>query len=451
VGIEVVSKAQTSKAFVELSQYRGNTMSEQSLEQRLSTDRTGSVEERIVEGGDKALQERDYAYYKEVFESRQMPFAYVDMDLLAENVRQVVARAGGKNVRLASKSIRSVAIIKHLLAAESSFQGIMCFSGQEAVYLSQQGLRDLLMGYPIYNKKDVVDVVLACRAGADITLMIDSVEHVQQIERIAKEYGQQMTVCLEIDMSIDVPGLHFGVWRSPVRTVEQARPVLDAIEQCAYVQLTGVMGYESQIAGVGDRLPGNAVKNRIVRALKRRSIPEVARRRAEVVNEIKARGMELRFVNGGGTGSLASTREEEVVSEITVGSGFYAPVLFDYYKDFRYRPAAGYAIEIVRKPGVGRYTCLGGGYVASGAVGPEKQPQPYLPQGAKLEALEGAGEVQTPVCYSGSVKLGLGDPIFMRHSKAGELCERFKSLLLVSEGKIIDEVSTYRGDGQCFL
>ncbi|MGH2481403.1 MAG: amino acid deaminase/aldolase, partial [Ktedonobacteraceae bacterium] len=162
-------------------------------------------------------------------------------------------------------------------------------------------------------------------------------------------------------------------------------------------------------------------------------------------------GLTLRFVNGGGTGSQLSTCIEAVVTEVTVGSGFYSPTLFDNYKDFRYQPAVGYAIEIVRKPAPGTYTCLGGGYIASGAIGADKQPQPYLPAGAKLTPSEGAGEVQTPVNYSGNHRLDLGDPIFMRHAKAGEICERFTHLVLVQQGQIVDEITTYRGDGQCFL
>ena len=172
---------------------------------------------------------------------------------------------------------------------------------------------------------------------------------------------------------------------------------------------------------------------------------------SQFVDFIKQQGITMRFVNGGGTGSLATTRTEEHVTEITVGSGFYAPGLFDYYRSFRYQPAAGYAIEIVRRPQPFIYTCLGGGYIASGGIGPEKQPQPYLPAGARLDSLEGAGEVQTPIHYKGTIPLSPGDPIFMRHSKAGELCERFTHLLLVSHGAVVDEVTTYRGDGKCFI
>jgi D-serine deaminase-like pyridoxal phosphate-dependent protein len=281
--------------------------------------------------------------------------------------------------------------------------------------------------------------------------MVDSIEQIKQAERVAQKHGVHLPLCLDIDMSSDFPGLHFGVWRSAVRTTAHARPLIEHMLASPHVQLVGLMGYEAQIAGVGDAFPGQKAKNMLVRWLKKRSRKEVAERRAAIVELIKSYGVQLRFVNGGGTGSIATTRQEEAVTEITVGSGFYSPTLFDNFHDFRYQPAAGYAIEIIRRPSPALYTCQGGGYTASGAVGNDKQPQPYLPAGARLTSLEGAGEVQTPIYYTGPLELDLGDPIFMRHAKAGELCERFTHLLLVSNDAIVDEVTTYRGDGQCFI
>ena len=394
-------------------------------------------------------EQHDYDYYKRVFAGQQMPFAYVDLDLLTQNIQQVIARAGDKRIRIASKSLRSVSILKRLLAAHSSFQGIMCFTAREAVFLSEQGFSDLLLGYPMWHAQDIALVARAIAAGAQITLMIDSVAHVQQIAAIAQQHEVSIPVCLDLDMALDLPGLHFGVWRSPLRTAAQARPVIESILATPHVQLDGIMGYEAQIAGLGDHYPQQAARNNIIRLLKRRSQHEVAHRRAEVIDLINSYQLSLRFVNGGGTGSLHTTRTEAGVTEITVGSGFYAPALFDNYRDFRYQPAAGFAIEIVRQASPTLYTCLGGGYIASGAVGLDKQPKVHLPTGAQLTTLEGAGEVQTPIRYTGS--LTLGDPIFLRHSKAGELCERFTHLLLVSHGKIVETVTTYRGDGQCFL
>jgi len=394
---------------------------------------------------------RDYAYYRRVFAGRRMPFAYLDLDLLDENVRQVVTHAGDKRVRVASKSVRSVTALKRILAVDERFIGVMCLTAREAVYLAKQGIDDLLVGYPSVHEADIADVARAVRAGRHITLMVDDLAQVERIEAVARQYDVRLPLCLDIDLSLDVPGLHFGVWRSPLRSAAQARPVAQRILDSTRLLLDGVMGYEAQIAGVGDNYPGQRAKNGIVRLLKRRSVGVVAERRAAVVEMIRSLGGAPRFVNGGGSGSLQTTRAEAVVTEITVGSAFYSPALFDNYRDFRYLPAAGFAVEIVRRPAPRRFTCLGGGYVASGAPGADRLPQPYLPTGVSLDPLEGAGETQTPVRYTGPLTLDIGDPIFFRHSKAGELCERFTHVLLVSQGAVVGEAATYRGDGQCFL
>ena len=47
--------------------------------------------------------------------------------------------------------------------------------------------------------------------------------------------------------------------------------------------------------------------------------------------------------------------------------------------------------------------------------------------------------------------LSIGDRVYLRHAKAGELCERFDALHLVEGGEIVDVVPTYRGEGKAFL
>lgn len=393
----------------------------------------------------------DYAAYKQAIQGETLPLAYVDLERLDDNIRRIVSQRQGKTIRVASKSVRSVAMLRYLLQADASLQGVLCYTAPEAVYLAQHGLDDLVVAYPTWEPGHIAAVAQAVRAGRRLTLMVDSLAHVEQVNRISRREQVILPVCLDVDLSDRYPGLHFGVQRSPLRTTAAALAVVEAIAAADHLRLDGLMGYEAQIAGVGDNLPGRPAQNRLVRLLQRRSRSQVAARRAELTAAIQARGLQLRFVNGGGTGSLASTAAEPAVTEITVGSGFYAPRLFDFYTTFRYRPAAGFALPIVRRPAPGLYTCLGGGYIASGAAGPEKLPVPYLPEGAALLPLEGAGEVQTPVRYSGAEPLGLGDPIFFRHSKAGELCEHFQELLLLAGGRVVDRVTTYRGDGRCFL
>jgi D-serine deaminase-like pyridoxal phosphate-dependent protein len=283
--------------------------------------------------------------------------------------------------------------------------------------------------------------------------MVDCIEHVEQVERIARERGIRAPLCLDIDMSASYPGLRFGVWRSPLSEWDNARSVVERIMQSPWVRLDGVMGYEAQIAGVGDRVPGAAMKNYAVRFLKSRSVREVAKRRRDIIERIQSLGILLRFVNAGGTGSLTTSREEDLVTELTAGSGFYCPVLFDHYRSFKYQPAAGFAVEVVRKPRKDIVTCMGGGYTASGAADATRLPKPFLPLGLELFPLEGAGEVQTPLLCRGQISqsLELGDPVFFRHAKAGELCERFDTLHVISNGAIVGEYSTYRGMGENFL
>lgn len=399
----------------------------------------------------RATPVRNYAYYRQAFAGRAMPFAWLDLDALDENIRAIIGRGESKHIRVASKSVRSVAVLRRILAASPVFRGLMCFTAREAAWLAGQGFNDLLIGYPAWHADDLAAVAQATANGAHITLMVDSVAHVERAEAAARQHQVRLPLCLEVDMTLAIPGLHFGVWRSPLRDADLARPVLERIARSQDVYLDGIMGYEAQVAGVGDNYPGQLAKNALVRALKGRSVRLDAERRAAVVTLAESLCGPLRFVNGGGTGSMATTRQESAVSEITVGSGFYSPALFDNYRDFRYQPAAGYAIEIVRIPAPGVYTCLGGGYSASGGAGKDRLPSVYLPAGARLDPLEGAGEVQTPIHYRGPERLAPGDPILMRHAKAGELCERFTHLVCVQNGAVVDELTTYRGDGQCFL
>jgi D-serine deaminase-like pyridoxal phosphate-dependent protein len=395
----------------------------------------------------------DYEAYRQTFAHVPMPFAYVDLDLLDRNIRDIARDEGSKKIRIASKSIRNVEVLRRILLSDDAFEGVMCYTAKEAVFLAKQGFTDLLLGYPTWDSEGIEALADLIGDGHLITFMVDCSEHLDRLESIAAQKNIRIPVCLDIDMSASYPGLRFGVWRSPLSGWAEVEPLVKRITASSRVRLDGIMGYEAQIAGVGDQVPGKELKNRVVRMLKKRSIREVAERRKEIVSGIEALGISLRFVNAGGTGSLSSSREEPVVTELTVGSGFYSPLLFDHYRGFQYAPAAGFAVEIVRKPRHDIITCMGGGYTASGAADGSKLPRPYLPAGLELFPLEGAGEVQTPLLNRGmrATSLNLGDPVFFRHAKAGELCERFQTLIAISGGSIAGEYPTYRGMGENFL
>jgi D-serine deaminase-like pyridoxal phosphate-dependent protein len=397
------------------------------------------------------MKKRTYSEYKTAFEGQEKPFAYVDLDYFDQNMNDILDRANEKKIRIASKSIRCVALLRRILDYNEQYQGIMCFTAKEAVWLSSLGFDDLLVAYPTFQVKHIEAVAMEVQKGKKIYLMTDRAEHLKQINAVGARLNVKIPVCMDLDVSSDFPGLHFGVYRSSLCTLEAVEQYLKELSTYPFVNLRAIMGYEAQIAGVGNEMPNQAVKNRLIRMLQKRSITEIRARRGQAIKLVEAAVGPLDFVNGGGTGSIEVTTAEDGVTEVAVGSGFYTPTLFDNYEHFQHLPAAGYAVEVVRQPKAGTYTCLGGGYVASGPLGIDKLPKPYLPNGCELYPNEMAGEVQTPIQYKGTDPLEIGDPVFFRHSKAGELCERFNELLLLKGGKVVEQTPTYRGAGKCFL
>jgi D-serine deaminase-like pyridoxal phosphate-dependent protein len=374
------------------------------------------------------------------------PFAVVDLDAFDANVADLLRRAGSTALRLASKSVRCRALQRRAL--DAGFRGQLCFTLSEALWLADQGFDDLVVAYPTADRAALRALAHGPHRGA-IAIMVDSRAHLDLIEAAG---GGPVRVCLDVDAGWWLLGgrIRIGVKRSPVRTPEQAAALAAEAVARPGVELVGLMAYEAHIAGVGDAPPGRRVYGAAIRAVQRASARELAARRAAVVAAVRE-VHDLEFVNGGGTGSVERTAAEAAVTEVTAGSGLYGPTLFDAYRAFAVRPAALFAMPVVRKPSPASATVLGGGYPASGGAGADRLARPVLPAGLRLDRSEGAGEVQTPVLGPGARDLALGDRVWFRHAKAGELCERFASLHLVRGEELVDEVPTYRGEGQTFL
>jgi D-serine deaminase-like pyridoxal phosphate-dependent protein len=376
-----------------------------------------------------------YGRYETAFERRDAPFAFVDLDAMWSNADEMLERAGGKPIRVASKSVRCRALLEAIARRSDRFRGLMTFTLEESLWLYEP---DMLLAYPTVDR-----AALARMTENGPVLMVDSVEQLDLIESATRA---PVRLCIEVDLSYPLlrGRVKVGVKRSPIRTPDEAARLAWEIEKRPRMRLVGLMGYEAHIAGLGDRPPGKPLMAAVLARLQRASAGEITERRAAVVAALPP----LEFVNGGGTGSLHTTAREDVVTEITAGSGFYAPTLFDHYSAFELTPAAMFALPVVRKPSKRVATVLGGGYLASGPADDLRLPSPYLPRGLNLDKNEGAGEVQTPLL---GADLRIGDRVYFRHAKAGELCERFDTLLLVEGDRVVDEVPTYRGEGRAFL
>jgi D-serine deaminase-like pyridoxal phosphate-dependent protein len=377
------------------------------------------------------------------------PFAVVDLDAFDRNAADLLRRAGGKTLRLASKSVRCRALAERAL--DAGMRGILAFTLPEALWLAGHGHDDLVVAYPTADRAALRE--LAAGPCDRVTIMVDCREHLElAVAAVRAAGGGPIRVCLDVDAGWWPLGgrIRIGARRSPVRTPEQAAALAREALARPELRVDGLMSYEAHIAGLGDRPPGRPLMGAAIRAMQRASARELAPRRAAVVDAVQAVAP-LRFVNGGGTGSVERTAVEAAVTEIAAGSGLYGPTLFDAYTSFSPQPAALFALAVVRRPDARTATALGGGYPASGAAGADRLPTPHLPPGLRLDRQEGAGEVQTPLRGPAAGSLRVGDRVWMRHAKAGEMCERFGELHLVRGEEVVATVPTYRGEGRAFL
>lgn len=394
--------------------------------------------------------------FETVFQSLERPFAWLDLNALDHNIRFVQKACGDKKIRLATKSIRSVEVLRYIQQRLGNISGFMTFTAEETIFLIEQGFDHVLIGYPIMEEQSMKTLLCFVEKGVDITFMVDNIHQVDLIQRLAAEKNVMAQVCIDINLSVDFKLLYFGTKRSPLNSYESIAIFLHHILKQRNIKIHGVMGYEAQIAGVADYNSSNngllkiqgTVKDAVIRLLKKRSLPKLEQLRLDSYNLITTLARPT-IINGGGSGSMRYTATQPV-TEITVGSAFYAPALFDGYRSLQLKPAVGFALSVTRKFSDDIVVCHGGGYIASGAPGLDRLPQFLNAEPYEYLSLEGAGEVQTPI----KVKRGnvtIGDTIYFRHGKAGELCERFLALHCVRDDVYEGSVLTYRGDGQCFL
>jgi D-serine deaminase-like pyridoxal phosphate-dependent protein len=377
------------------------------------------------------------------------PIGAISLEALASNAYDMLERAGGKPIRVASKSVRVRAVIEAVLKVPG-YAGVLAYTLPEALWLAKT-IPDVLVGYPTADREALRQLGTDAKLASRVTIMVDSVAQLDLVDAaIAPSKRTSIRVAIELDSSWDAPLLgHTGVFRSPVHTPEEARALAGLIASRPGFSLVGMMGYEAQIAGLANQ-PASALRGVAVRWIQRRSVAELADRRGKAVAAVREIA-DLEFVNGGGTGSLESTAADSSVTDIAAGSGLFGPHLFDQYVHFAPAPAAAFALSVVRKPNPRMATLLGGGWIASGPPSADRMPQLAWPRGLKMVPREMAGEVQTPLTGVAAAALQVGDRVWLRHTKAGELSEHLDAFAIVSGGRIIETVPTYRGEGRAFL
>jgi D-serine deaminase-like pyridoxal phosphate-dependent protein len=377
------------------------------------------------------------------------PVFVVDLDAFDANADDLVRRADGLPIRVASKSLRIPALIERALVHEG-FHGVLAFTLREALWLHAEGIcDDIVVAYPTVDRGALAELVASPSASAAITLMVDSTPHLDVIDSVRVSPAVPVRLCVDIDAGLRVAGRHVGPKRSPLQDTAGVVALAREITGRAGFRLVGAMTYEGQVAGLQDTVPTARSRSAIIRRLKSLSMSQLAVRRREIDHELRQL-TDLEFWNAGGSGSVQATAADPVVTEIAAGSGLLVPTLFDHYKSFEPRPASYLGLPVVRRPGPGMVTVHGGGIVASGPAGADRLPTPWAPAGLELTGLEGAGEVQTPITGQPADLLEIGDLVWFRPAKSGEPFEHATTVHLLSGSEFVDAVPSYRGCGQAF-
>jgi D-serine deaminase-like pyridoxal phosphate-dependent protein len=380
------------------------------------------------------------------------PMVVVDRDAFDSNARDLTRRAGGTPIRVASKSVRVPALLQRVLASDG-FAGVLGYSLREALWLVDQGLTDdVVLGYPTVDRVALRRLLADESALAAVTLMVDDPAHLDLVDEQRRGSpgstagAAEVRVAIDVDAGLRLGRSHVGPKRSPLHDPAEVLRFARHVVGRPGFRLIGVMTYEGQVAGVPDDVPNQRAKSMVVRRLKSASMTQLADRRGAIARGL-SEVVDLEFWNGGGSGSIEATAADEAVTEVAAGSGLLVPTLFDHYQSFEPRPAAFYGLPVVRRPSDGIATVAGGGFIASGPAGKDRAPTPWAPPGLHLTGLEGAGEVQTPLTGPGVASLTIGEWVWFRHAKSGELAEHTNVVHLVAGDTVVDTVPTYRGLG----
>src|SRR5215210_4543008 len=132
------------------------------------------------------------------------PLAVLDLDALDANADDLVRRAAGKPVRVASKSVRNRGVLRRVLA-RPGFAGVLAYSLPEALWLSggdDPVSTDVVVAYPSADRSALRRLAADEAAAARVTLMVDSLEQLDLVDAVVpSDRRAAVRVCLDVDAS----------------------------------------------------------------------------------------------------------------------------------------------------------------------------------------------------------------------------------------------------------
>ena len=373
------------------------------------------------------------------------------------NAEAMLARAGGKPIRVASKSVRCRALLEAILRRDERFAGLMTYTLPETLWLAEQGFEDLLLAYPTADAGALGELALrsAANPGGAPIVMVDCVEHLDAIESVLGAGAAPVRVCIDVDASWWALGGRIKVGAEALAGPHRrAGGRAGAGDRAAAAdrarRADGLRGPDRRASATGR--PGGACaapRSASCSAARPPSWPSGGRRSSPR----SASSPSCEIVNGGGTGSLELTGAEDAVTEVDRRLRLLRPRPLRPLQPLHAsppRPASRCRSSASPRREVA--TALGGGYLASGSGDAARLPVPVAaagprarPRGGRRRGADAAARRRRRRASRSATASTCATPRRASSASASTPSTWSKA------SEIVDVVPTYRGEGQAFL
>ncbi|MCP4643454.1 MAG: hypothetical protein GY851_23605 [bacterium] len=387
---------------------------------------------------------RDYDYYREALKGYALPCALVDLDVLDDHADSVAAMADGKSIRVDSRFLRCAPLLERLMSRRPEFGGVVVSSAAEAVFLSLRGFDDLLIARPVWGEADTSGIMDVLHLGKKVVCAVDCLAHSEHLNTVGQDFNTVVSVAMEVDVCPRYAAFLTSGLRSGVSMPRQAAELAATIAEAPFLRLAGIVGHVPVTAAGDSWLKRVPLRGLICAALMRRARATATARRKSFVEAVAAGTRELDFVTGCAPCSGTLAEADDTVTEWAAGSELVDPAISAPCEGPGMSPAAGLAVEVVRTRSGGRVECRG----TCGFPQTRNGIRP-LPAGSRVASAGPNGPLVVRHAPGANTVLEHGSPVILLTNDTPSLFESTNTILLVSDGRVVDEVPTYRGEGQC--
>lgn len=238
-------------------------------------------------------------------ESLDTPALWVDLDVLDENIRLLMANfsAAGVNWRPHTKGVKVPAIAQKLV--EAGAIGVTCAKLGEAEVMVAGGLRYILIANQAVGAQKYRRLA-ALQRHADVKIAVDSTATLAGLAAAAQAAAVEIGVVVEVNV---------GMNRAGVAPGQPAVELAQAVQQQAGLRLAGLMAWEGHTLSVPEEQRPDAIRH---------SVGQLA----ESADACRQAGLPVGIVSCGGSGTMAITAHLPGVTEIQAGGAIFGDAAY---------------------------------------------------------------------------------------------------------------------------